>query len=1381
MKKFLSVVGLTTILGLGVYSIKNSKVSLPSSKERKQKTFIVNVEGNLKGSKEALAQNRNRVLSELSYLLPSDSFEVTYTYDTILNGFAVKTDGANEALLKQINGVTSVSQSHTYAAPETVKTFGGTKSLSDKQKLILGNYSAETMGATAEDVKKALSTSSKGGEGITIGIIDTGLYANQIDGDASRASVASTLSANGNAISSAAFKNLDASVTKSLDQAKISAASLGHDFRTINDKIVYAYDYVGRDTDVDPTAKGSEHGTHVASLATANGDDFKGIAPNAQLAVMKVFGDNGGGAGDDAITAALNDAAKMNLDIVNLSLGTDLLDHDDNLSDAGYKAVRAAHDKGVIVNFSAGNNGKSSYSGIYTSYAPGTTEPGTLGSYANYDESANIVASSNPDKAFYQSIMLVTKSGSYSSTAVSFNDQVINRTGSSIKVDVEHRLTDLLGGESTKTFDYVYIRGLGLDTDFEATLSHNHLHNLEGKIAVVNRGDISFANKVKNAVSQHAKAVIIVNNVSGTSFNFSFDWGGYSPSIPVVLVFQSVGSAFGSAQEMSMGTLSLSENEVVQAPDGNMVSSFSSDGPGYNLDIDPTLSAPGGSVIGAVSAAVPGKPYQTGSATVAGTTSGVTGYDNLSGTSMASPNLSGAMALALGEFKSLGKYDKFKSTLSNVAMASADQLVDASADKEVASVRMQGAGRINARKMLKSKSYLTFHNTEKDAADWNNASMSKAELKNTGSLFVDGGDFTSAKETYIEIPYTIHNDSGVERTYKPSLSLMIPELSVVRTKKEYNAEAAESKKDEFVKGLDKPTQGVNEDEVSIPADRQPSETITVPAGKSVSKSIKVRIDDLSFSKKWRTDGSTADYDFQGTLKQYFAKYFSDNGGSFVEGYLTLEDASSAKDKDLTMTMPYLGFYGDYTKGEAVEDFDFEKKADRIYNSEITDNYVRNLNAESKAARPKAESGSYISSTSGKVDSQTLQNIADLKASVRYGSSSDFHSVAQKQKDGSYRLYAGAEGISDSLVATFFVERSVSEATWEIKQGDKKIRSGNLSMIGFFGGNFQSVPVSQLGLSKSWFTQDSSGERFDIYRGFAEIDLKNIKEGDYSLSFSFTKRAGGSKQVKNYPLTIDTTAPSVSSLSRSKVTEDGETYELLKVEGIGSLTATDNKSQTIAMEKKEGTEDAYTGELVISDEAIQKDVMSFTLTDYAHNQANVLVHPSDLSTFIVYTKFTSKANERPSDFNFDFTQTSNKPGRYSYSLEITDAKGNQVNVTRDYQFYCYLQKGLSKGDISITIGDSSDDAFTYDPETGLVCIHMPKDVSDITFSHKVGLVQPNADGKDSSSASASSASTPAPNNNKKKGCGGTVAVASTLVGAAALAGIALFIKKKKEDK
>lgn len=1380
MKKFLSVVGLTTILGLGVYSIKNSKVSLPSSKEGKQKTFIVNVEGNLKGSKDALAQNRNRVLSELSYLLPSDSFEVTYTYDTILNGFAVKTDGANEELLKQINGVISVSQSHTYAAPETVKTFSGAKAPSDKNKLILGNYSAETMGATAEDVKKALNTTSKGGEGITIGIIDTGLFSNQIDGNASRTSVASTLSNNGNTISAAAFKNLDSSVTKTLTKEKISAASLGHNFVSINDKIVYAYDYVGRDTDVDPTAKGSEHGTHVASLATANGDDFKGVAPNAQLAVMKVFGDNGGGAGDDAITAALNDAAKMNLDIVNLSLGTDLMDHDDNLSDAGYKAVRAAHDKGVIVNFSAGNNGKSSYSGIYTNYAPGTTEPGTLGSYANYDESANIVASSNPDKAYYQSIMLVKKNGATSSTAVSFNDQVINRKGSSIKVDNEHFLTDLLEKQSTKTFDYVYVRGFGLDTDFEATVQRNGLTNLEGKIAVVNRGDLSFTNKVKNAISQRAKAVIIVNNVSGTSFNFSFDWGGYSPTIPVVLVFQSVGSAFGSAKEMTMGTLSLSKDEVVQAPDGNMVSSFSSDGPGYNLDIDPTLSAPGGSVIGAVSAAVPGIPYQTGSTTVAGTTSGVSGYDNFSGTSMASPNLSGAMALALGEFKALETYSKFKSTLSNVAMASADQLVDASADKEVASVRMQGAGRINARKMLKSKSYLTFHNPEADATDWNNASMSKAELKNTGSLFVDGGDFTSAQETYIEIPYTIHNDSSVERTYKSSLSLMIPELSVIRTKKEYNAEAAESKKDEFVKGLDKPTQGVNEDEVSIPADRQPSETITVPAGQSVSRSIKVRIDDLPFSKKWRSDGSTESLDFQGTLKQYFAKYFSDNGGSFVEGYLKLEDASVSKDSDLTMTMPYLGFYGDYTKGNAVEDFDFEKRPDRIYNSEITDNYVKNLNSESKAVRPRAESGSYISSTSGKVDTQTLQNIADLKASVRYGSSADFHSVAQKQTDGSYRFYAGADGISDSIVATFFVERSVSEATWEIKKGSTKVRSGNLNMIGFFGGNFQSVPVPQFGLSRSWFTQDSSGERFDIYRGFAEVDLKNLKEGDYSLSFSFTKRANGSKQVKSYPLTIDKTAPSVSALSRSKVTEDGETYELLKVDGIGAQTMTDNRSQTITMEKKEGTEDIYTGELTISDEALNKDIMSFTITDYAHNEANVLVKPSDPSTFVVFTKFTEKSNEKPSGFNFDFTQTSNKPGKYSYSLEITDAKGNPVNVTRDYKFYCYLPKGLSKDDISISAGDSADTVYTYDPVTGLVCINMPKDVSDITFNHKVGLGQQNGDGKDSSS-SAPSSTAPAPDNTKKKGCGGTIAVTSTLVGAAALTGVALFLKKRKEEK
>ena len=96
-------------------------------------------------------------------------------------------------------------------------------------------------------------------------------------------------------------------------------------------KIPYAFNYIDEDLDVthDNDAQG-DHGTHVAGIATANtyvwtkdadGDlhaarqenGVVGVAPDAQVLPMKVFG-KGGGAYDSDYMAALEDALLLDCD-----------------------------------------------------------------------------------------------------------------------------------------------------------------------------------------------------------------------------------------------------------------------------------------------------------------------------------------------------------------------------------------------------------------------------------------------------------------------------------------------------------------------------------------------------------------------------------------------------------------------------------------------------------------------------------------------------------------------------------------------------------------------------------------------------------------------------------------------------------------------------------------------------------------------------------------------------------------------------------------------------------------------------------------------------------------------------------------------------------
>ncbi len=91
----------------------------------------------------------------------------------------------------------------------------------------------------------------------------------------------------------------------------------------LSGKVPYVFDYADHDTDVNHHG-GSDHGTHVAGIVAANPADgsVTGVAPQAQLMILKVFPDGSTGANSDDILAALEDCVTLGVDVVNLSLGS---------------------------------------------------------------------------------------------------------------------------------------------------------------------------------------------------------------------------------------------------------------------------------------------------------------------------------------------------------------------------------------------------------------------------------------------------------------------------------------------------------------------------------------------------------------------------------------------------------------------------------------------------------------------------------------------------------------------------------------------------------------------------------------------------------------------------------------------------------------------------------------------------------------------------------------------------------------------------------------------------------------------------------------------------------------------------------------------------
>ncbi len=92
------------------------------------------------------------------------------------------------------------------------------------------------------------------------------------------------------------------------------------------------------------------HGTHVAGIIGARRGMAKGIAPGCSLLSFKVLGHSGMGS-NTAVATAVGHASEAGVDLICMSLGSSRPD------DHVHTAIRAAHEKGIIVVCAAGNDG----------------------------------------------------------------------------------------------------------------------------------------------------------------------------------------------------------------------------------------------------------------------------------------------------------------------------------------------------------------------------------------------------------------------------------------------------------------------------------------------------------------------------------------------------------------------------------------------------------------------------------------------------------------------------------------------------------------------------------------------------------------------------------------------------------------------------------------------------------------------------------------------------------------------------------------------------------------------------------------------------------------------------------------------------------------
>ncbi|KHF39124.1 S8 family serine peptidase [Halalkalibacter okhensis] len=398
------------------------------------------------------------------------------------------------------------------------------------------------------------------------------------------------------------------------------------------------WDFVDNDDDPqetptgDPRGGSTNHGTHVAGTVAANGE-IKGVAPEASLLAYRVLGPGGSGTTENVV-AGIERAVQDGADVMNLSLGNTLNSPDFATS----IALDWAMAEGVVAVTSNGNSGPNNW---------------TVGSPGTSREAISVGASRLPYNVF--SAKITTPGGvDYPSANV-------------MGFPSEEELLALNEGE----YEFVHV-GLGAESDFEGV-------DVDGKIALISRGEYAFVDKATNAKNAGAVGAIIYNNVSGEQPDVP------GMAIPTIKTTQADGQALLAELEAGNNTVSFDIELIGEV--GETIADFSSRGPVLSTwMIKPDVSAPGVNITSTVPTHNPDSPH---------------GYSAMQGTSMAAPHVAGAAALVL-EANPNWSVEEIKAALMNTA----EDLINP-ATGEVYPHNTQGAGSIRVLDAIETKTLVT--------------------------------------------------------------------------------------------------------------------------------------------------------------------------------------------------------------------------------------------------------------------------------------------------------------------------------------------------------------------------------------------------------------------------------------------------------------------------------------------------------------------------------------------------------------------------------------------------------------------------------------------------------------------------------------------------
>ena len=688
----------------------------------------------------------------------------------------------------------------------------------------------------------------------------------------------------------------------------------------INAKIPYGFNYVDNGLDVthDNDIAG-DHGSHVTGIAAGNryiknadgtySDALdsvltQGVAPDAQVLVMKVFG-QGGGARDSDYMAAIEDAMLLGADSANLSLGSGNPGYSHN-SKAAYQALlEQVVESGMVVAISAGNSGHWFENTPYGYPYAESVSWQTSGSPGSFTNSFNVASADNigttadyievgGEKIFYNESLEGNDGKAYSNQAIK-----------------------TIAGEH----EFVYIDAIGTEAEFAAVKDV-----LQGKIAICNRGEISFYVKAENAVNNGAIATIVANNEAGMiNMDFS-DYSKTEPAVAITLADALMIKEKATAVKDEAGKLLYYTGKLTVADkpgvtmneSGNYtVSDFSSWGVPGSLKLKPEITAPGGNIYS----------LKNGG-----------GYQNMSGTSMASPQIAGMAAVVAQYIKANGLAEKTGLTVraltQSLLMSTAEPMIEDQGNGAAGyyPVIRQGAGLANVGAAISSGSYLLMDENATDSYK-------------DGKIKVELGDDADRDGLYT-FGFTIYNMENTDTAFTLDSDFFTQDVFDQRI----NSDNVIYFEDSFTSLIPaNVTWNVNGETVEIEDASDLEHCDFNGNGKINSDDGQALLDYVTGVRKQINDQAYADFDTDGNIDTYDAYLFfkrlgksavvvpangsvhvtvtaqlskemldaydevSYGTGSYVEGFVYATELSSAEGEQGTQhSIPVLGYYGSWS-------------------------------------------------------------------------------------------------------------------------------------------------------------------------------------------------------------------------------------------------------------------------------------------------------------------------------------------------------------------------------------------------------------------------------------------------------------------------------------